>query len=200
MPAPLLTTVRRTAALLGVGWRAAPHDTWHSAVMLTGPRPGRDPYRIRITRDGQRLTAYGHLDKADDRRLLHSADAPQISVTADMPARHLPRHLASHLRRRFLPGYAEALDAVAADRNRYAQQTQARDDLTRLLADVLPHSRIATAYNSEHWRQVIAHNILAPSPRITALIQPDASHVDMNLTHLTPAQAEAVARLLAPDV
>ncbi|MFJ2745460.1 hypothetical protein ACIO3O_38025 [Streptomyces sp. NPDC087440] len=200
MPTPLLITARRTAALLGPGWRAAPHDTWHGAALLLGDRPGKDPYRIRIIQDGQRLRAYGHLDKAEDRRLLHSADAPEITVTADLPTRQVPRNLASHLRRRLLPVYAAALDAVADDRARYARELQDRDALTQRLADLLPHSRTGRAFNSEHRREVTAINYRTSSLRFTAEVAHDGSHVDMTLGYLSPAQAEAVARLLAPDL
>jgi hypothetical protein len=104
------------------------------------------------------------------------------------------------MRRRFLPDYTRALDAVAADRARYEQETQARDALAQLLADVLPYSHAREAFNSEHRRTVIAHNHLKSSPRISADVDDDGTHVDMQLSHLTPAQAEAVARLLAPDL
>ncbi|MCX5206102.1 hypothetical protein OG897_32410 [Streptomyces sp. NBC_00237] len=201
MPAPLMTTARRTAALLGPKWRAVPDlDFGSHAVLLTGPRPRKDPFRIRITQEDKRLLAYGYLDTADDRRLLYSADAPKVTVTADLPSRQVPRHLASHLKRRFLPAYAQALDAVAADRARYAQETADRDTLTQLLADLLPHSRTRDAYSGEYRREVTAHNHLKSSPRVCAEVDHDGLHVDMNITHLTPAQAEAVARLLAPDL
>ncbi|GHA47707.1 hypothetical protein GCM10010329_82630 [Streptomyces spiroverticillatus] len=201
MPTPLLTTVRRTAALLGPGWRAAPHDeVWRNAVLLTGPRSGADAFRIRITQEGNRLLAYGYLDREGDRRLLHSADAPQITVSADLPTRQVPRHLAAHLKRRFLSAYGEALDAVAADRARYAQETADRDAVAQLLTDVLPHSHIGRAYNSDHRREVTATNYRSSSLRVAAEVAHDGSHVDMMLGYLSPAQAEAVARLLAADL
>ncbi|MEU8893679.1 hypothetical protein [Streptomyces sp. NPDC048442] len=200
MKPPLLTTARRTAALLGRGWKAAPEEpaARPGAVLLTAPRKGGDSYRIRLTGEGARILAYGHLDTSADRRLLYSADAPKITIAADLPARRVPYHLASHLRRRMLPLYESALTALADDRARYAREMDARDAVAERLRDILPGAYVSEAYRERDHVTVTSYSYGRGRPQISATVRHDGESVRMELDYLTPDQAEAVCRALAP--
>ncbi|MFI5808695.1 hypothetical protein [Streptomyces sp. NPDC051561] len=198
MKPPLLTTARRAAALLGRGWQAAPEDqaAWPGAVLLTAPRRGGDPYRIRLTGEGARIMAYGQMDRSADHWLLYSADSPQITITADLPSRRIPYHLASHLRRRMLPLYDAALTELADDRARYARERDTRDAVAEHLRDMLPGAHVSESYQDRDRVTVTSHSYGNGQPRISATVAHDGESVRMELDYLTPDQAEAVCRAL----
>ncbi|MCX5206101.1 hypothetical protein OG897_32405 [Streptomyces sp. NBC_00237] len=196
MPAPLLTTARRTAALLGVGWNAAPDPHWPRAALLTAPRPGGDPYQVRISDEDGRLVVYGLFDNHGDNRL-NDFTTPQISVTADMPARQIPRHLVSHLRRRFLPDYDTALAQAAESLARYQEQDTGRDAVVHRLQEAMPGAWTSTVSGRD--RPTVHTPYQGPGEiGITATVRHDGARVGLELSNLTPEQAEDICRQLAP--
>ncbi|GHA47711.1 hypothetical protein GCM10010329_82640 [Streptomyces spiroverticillatus] len=197
MPVPLLTTARRTAALLGVGWSAAPDPHWPRAALLTCPRPGQDPYQVRISDEDGRLVVYGLFDNHGDNRL-NGITTPTISVTADMPARQLPRHLVAHLRRRFLPDYDTALGLAAETHARYKAQAAARDATVQLLLDAMPGSWVGPVTASTDRPSVHAPSQDPEDIGITAHIERHGDRVGLGLRNLTPEQAAQICRQLAP--
>ncbi|MFJ2745459.1 hypothetical protein ACIO3O_38020 [Streptomyces sp. NPDC087440] len=198
MPAPLLTTARRTAALLGPGWSAAPDPHWPRAVLLTAPRPGGDPYQVRISDEDGRLVVYGLTDNHGDNRL-NSITTPQISVTADMPARQLPHHLVAHLRRRFLPDYDTALEQVITTLARYQAQAAARDATVQLLLDAMPGAWVGPVTANTDRPTVHSPSEGPEGLGITAHVERHGTRVGLGLRNLTPEQAAWICRQFAPD-
>jgi hypothetical protein len=197
MSAPLLTTARRTAALLGPGWSAVPDPHWPRAVQLTKPRPHKDPYQIRISDEGKdRLVIYGLIGSHGDHRIsLGGIETPQISVRGDLPARQLPRHLATHLQRRLLPAYDTALTQVTETRARHQDLAAARTATVELLKDAMPGSWASTTGGED--RPTVHSPYEGPGEMgITAHINRDGTHVGLGLRSLTPEQAVQVCRLL----
>lgn len=180
----ILTLARPVAAQLGAGWTAAQDPNWPAKRVIIAHSDGRS---LCLHEDQDRLTISG--------RLPNEGSGPQRARCRDITVRtnRGPKVIAAEISRRLLPAYTTALAQATGSIAAAARRQDARAELGRRLAPLIPGARLSTEHAT-----VRGGGASGGYAAITILVHGDA--VNAEFTDVPAPVAEALAKAYGESV